>query len=66
MKTLIDMAREERIDAVFVQKEYDAKNAKAIADEIGAVVHVIDPLAENWMEATTQIIKLLEASLKEK
>ena len=66
LKTLIDMAREERIDAVFVQKEYDAKNAKAIADEIGAVVHVIDPLAENWMEATTQIIKLLEASLKEK
>jgi zinc transport system substrate-binding protein len=66
LKSLIDMARKERINAVFVQKEYDAKNAKAIADEIDAEVHVIDPLAENWMEATTEIIRLLEDSLKEK
>jgi zinc transport system substrate-binding protein len=64
LKDLIDMARKEKIRAVFVQKEYDAKNAKAIADEIDAEVNVIDPLSENWMEATTGIIMLLEASMK--
>jgi zinc transport system substrate-binding protein len=63
LKRLIDLARKENIRAVFVQKEYDTKNARAIADEINAGVYVIDPLAENWLEATAEIIGLLEATM---
>ena len=36
MKELIDRARNDRIKTIFVQREYDTKNAKAIANEIGA------------------------------
>jgi zinc transport system substrate-binding protein len=56
MKELIDLARKEGIKRIFVQKEYDTKNARAIADEIGAEVIVIDPLAEDWYGATMTMI----------
>ena len=36
MKELIDRARKDNIRTIFVQKEYDTKNAKVIAGEIGA------------------------------
>ena len=49
MKELIDRARADRIKTIFVQREYDTKNARAIAHEIGAKVKIIDPLSEDWM-----------------
>ncbi len=64
MKELIDRARSEKINTIFVQKEYDTKNARAIAHEIGAKVQIIDPLAEDWMNSTTVIIDALYASLE--
>jgi len=63
MKELIDLARRNNIKTIFVQKEYDDKNAKAIAHEIGADVEVIDPLSEKWPESTMLIINLLHRSL---
>jgi zinc transport system substrate-binding protein len=63
LKYLIDLARSKKISTIFVQKEYDSKNAKAIADEIGAVVVVIDPLSSDWLSATTDIIEKLHTSI---
>jgi zinc transport system substrate-binding protein len=66
MKYLIDLARAQGIKTIFVQKEYDLKNARAIASEIGAEVVTIDPLSEDWYTATLNIIEGLESSfLKE-
>jgi hypothetical protein len=48
-----------------VQKEYDTKNAKAIAREIGAEVKIIDPLSEDWQKATIDIINAVHNSLIE-
>jgi zinc transport system substrate-binding protein len=48
---------------IFVQKEYDTKNAKAIADEIGAQIKIIDPLSEDWESSTLDIIYSLYQSL---
>ena len=56
MRYLIDRARKENIKVIFVQKEYDKKNAISIADEIGAEVKVIDPLAEDWESSVLDII----------
>ncbi|HUX96751.1 MAG TPA: zinc ABC transporter substrate-binding protein [Bacteroidales bacterium] len=56
MKYLIDRARKENIKIIFVQKEYDKKNAISIADEIGAELKVIDPLSEDWESTTLEII----------
>ena len=63
LKELIDIAREENINTVFVQKEYDTRNARVVADEIGAGIKVIDPLSENWTESTIDIIESLYNSL---
>ncbi|MCE5344729.1 MAG: zinc ABC transporter substrate-binding protein [Bacteroidales bacterium] len=65
MKELIDRARKDGLKTIFVQKEYDTKNAKAIADEIGAEIRIIDPLSEDWLQSTSDIISALYSSLKE-
>ena len=66
MKALIDHARKDGLKTIFVQREYDTKNAKAIADEIGAEVKIIDPLSEEWLKATMDIIIALHKSLTER
>lgn len=65
LKGLIDTARADRIKTIFVQREYDTKNARTIADEIGAKVQIIDPLSEDWSGEITYIINVLYASLAE-
>ena len=65
LKYLIDRAKKENIKAIFVQKEYDIRNAKAIADEIGAEIVIIDPLSEDWEKATREIIGAVHKSLTE-
>jgi zinc transport system substrate-binding protein len=63
MKELIDLARSENLKTIFVQKEYDSRNAKSIANEVGAEVVVIDPLSEDWLKSTMDIITALHKSL---
>jgi zinc transport system substrate-binding protein len=65
MKELIDRARKDHLLTIFVQREYDTKNAKAIAGETGARVVLIDPLSENWLKSTNDIIDALHKSLLE-
>jgi zinc transport system substrate-binding protein len=65
MRELIDRARKDNLKTIFVQREYDTKNAKAIAGEIGAKVILIDPLSGNWLQSTTDIIDALHRSLLE-
>jgi len=65
MRELIDLAREENIKTIFIQREYDTKNAKAIAAEIGAELKVIDPLSEDWLTSTSDIINAVYKSLTE-
>jgi zinc transport system substrate-binding protein len=65
LRYLIDRARKDHLKTIFVQREYDTKNAKAIAGEIGARIVLIDPLSENWLRSTTDIIEALHNSLIE-
>ena len=62
LKELIDFARTENLSTIFVQREYDSKNANAIAHEIGAKVRIIDPLSEYWYNSTMDIIRALHKS----
>lgn len=66
LRELIDFARAENLSTIFVQKEYDSKNANAIAHEIGAKVRIIDPLSEDWYESTMDIIRAIHASFTER
>jgi zinc transport system substrate-binding protein len=65
MRLLIDLAREKGMKTIFVQKEYDTKNARAIADETGSKIKIIDPLSEDWLKATTDIIDAVHLSFTE-
>jgi zinc transport system substrate-binding protein len=65
MKMLIDLSREKNMKTIFVQKEYDTKNARAIADETGAKIIIIDPLSEDWLKATSDIIDAVHLSFTE-
>jgi len=65
IKELIDLARKDGLKTIFIQREYDAKNAKAIAREIGAELKIIDPLSEDWLKSTTEIIDAVHSSLIE-
>jgi zinc transport system substrate-binding protein len=65
LKELIDHARVDGVKTIFVQREYDTKNAKAIAGEIGAKLKIIDPLSEDWLKSTADILSALSESLTE-
>ena len=65
MRELIDRARKHKLKTIFVQREYDTKNARAIAGEIGAQIILIDPLSGNWLKATSEIIFAVHKSLLE-
>ncbi len=63
MKALIDVARQDSIKEIFIQREYDTRNARVIARQINAELIIIDPLSENWLKATSDIIDKLKESL---
>ena len=66
LKKLIDIGKAENLRVIFVQREYDTKNARAIAAETGAVLETIDPLSENRPESEQQIINAIYNSFKGK
>ncbi len=65
LRKLIDLARRDNLKTVFIQREYDTKNARAVADEIGAKLIIIDPLSADWLTSTTDIINALHKSMIE-
>jgi zinc transport system substrate-binding protein len=48
IRNLVDLARKDRINTIFIQKEYDQENALTLSREIGAKIVVIDPMAPDW------------------
>ena len=64
MKELIDVARNENIRIILIQKGFDVKNAGAIASEIGAELYEIDPLDENWPQTVSDILNAIHKSLE--
>jgi len=64
IKKMIDRAREKHIKVIFVQKGFDKKSAKAIADEIGGRVMEIDPLEKDWIKNMKKIAGVFSRVLK--
>ncbi len=65
LKELIDLAKADNLKMIMVQREYDTRNARAIADETGSKVVVIDPLSDDWYSSTTRIIRILKEGFAE-
>lgn len=64
LKKIIDLARAKGIHLIFIQSQFDATNAEAIAREIGGRIEPIDPLAENWTGELLKWIGIFDAGQK--
>lgn len=49
LASLIEIAQTEKIKVIFIQPSFNTASAEAIAQEIGAEVAVVDPLAQDWL-----------------
>ena len=58
LKELIDLCRTENVHVIFVQPEFDKRNAETIAQQTGTKVVPINPLSYNWEE---EMLKVAEA-----
>lgn len=59
IKQLVDIARKEKINTVFIERGFDKKNAEVIAGEINAEVFEINPLAYEWDEELVRVATIL-------
>ncbi len=66
MAALIRRARDEGVQAVFVQPQISDKSALTIAAEIGARVVKADPLAYEWAENLLSVAEKFAGTAKEK
>jgi len=61
---LIVQARVENINTVFVQPQFDSKDAQIIANELKGKVVMIDPLSEDWLDTQITITDAIAESIK--
>jgi len=59
LKTLIETAKKEGIKTVFIQQEFDRKNAELVAKETGCRLIVINPLSYDWEKEMLHIAQAL-------
>ncbi len=63
MKWMTDLGKEKNISTIFIQMQFDKKNAQALANEIGAEIVEINPLDPNWYDQMLYIANKLKESL---
>ena len=57
LANIIDLAKEENIKTIFVQKQFSLKSAEAIAKQIDGSVVSLDPLSKDYVENLRRIAK---------
>lgn len=63
LQRIVVQAREQRARAIFVQPEFAATTARAVAREIGAEVASLDPLARDYLENLREMARTVRAAL---
>lgn len=64
LKEIIDLAHEKNIRIIFIQNQFDVKNAESVARQIGARVISIDPLTADWLTEMNKLIQIFETELE--
>lgn len=59
LQRLIRTCKENQVHTIFIQKEFDQRNAELIAGELGLKVTVINPLSYRWDEEMLHIAEAL-------
>lgn len=61
MKEIVDLAHEQHIHVIFIQKEFDVAFATQLSREIEGQVMIIDPLDYNWEKQLQDITEKIAA-----
>jgi len=64
MHKIVDAARAHDIKVIFVQSQFSQRSAQAIAEDLGAEVRPLNPLAYDWPENTRSIGAAFAATLR--
>ena len=59
LKELLDLCRKEKVSTIFVQPEFDRRNAELIARQTGTRIVPINPLSYDWQDEITGVAKAL-------
>ena len=59
IRQLVETVKAENVKTIFIQQEFDQKNAELISKETGCKLIVINPLSYNWSEETIKIANAL-------
>lgn len=60
LKALIETCRNENVHTIFVQQEFDQRNAQLIANELGVNIVSINPLNYDWVKEMIRIAEALK------
>lgn len=59
LKELIDLCKKEQVHVIFVQPEFDKRNAEIIAKQTDTQIRPIHPLAYDWTEEMLNVARTL-------
>ena len=58
---MVDSARHVGVEVVFIQQEFDPRQAETFAREVGCRTEIINPLAYTWSE---EIMRIADAFIR--
>ena len=64
LSRLIEQAQQNRVKVIFVQQQFSDRDAKTVADQVGAKLLVVDPLAENYLENLRRVSRQFADALQ--
>ncbi|MDC0584820.1 zinc ABC transporter substrate-binding protein [Bacteroidales bacterium] len=65
LKTIVEQSKNNNSNIIFVQKQFDLKNAEVIAKEAKASIVEIDPLNMNWDKEMIRLSEILKTHVPE-
>ena len=61
LRAMVDSARQVGVEVVFIQQEFDPRQAETFAREVGCHTEIINPLAYTWSE---EIMRIADAFIR--
>lgn len=64
LRRIVEEAKEKRIDVIFVQRGFDSKGARSVAQEIKGRIIEVDPLEKDWLINLENFAAMLKIAIR--